>query len=879
MSLGTSIKTIQDIMRKDAGVVGDAQRIGQLAWMLFLKVLDDLETAKEETSKSYHSPIPAALRWHVWTADTMDGSTDELLGFVNDKLFPGLRALTGADPLSGVVRGAFEDAQNYMRSGKLLQLAITSLSKVDWTHSADQSEIGGLYEQLLSALPSASDAGKYYTPRALTAFMVELLDPQMGETILDPACGSGGGLAATIEHLREKHPKTDSNEHIIRTSIQGIEKEPLPHLLCMTRMMLHGIDVPTQIRRANALAWAIDGYQKKDLVDVIISTPPFRGADEGLVEGSFPSPYRLRETADTFLNLIITLLRPGGRAAVVILDGLLFGKDPNGVKTELKERLLTTCDLHTIVRLPKGVFSSYAAATTDLLFFTKGRPTTDIWCYEHPCPEGRKSYSKTKPLRLDDFEPERTWWKTRQQTAHAWKVSADEIKRRGYSLTTRNSVTNLGRAPSRVGWLSLNQFRGFANLVLELPKEGPVVLIGTNGAGKSSVLAAIATHLSLFTALASEIPTRQIDAKLVEADIKMGNESAGVRAMFRVGEEDQVWELLVTREHGAGPADKGIARQAEALLAGLARSDQTNIPVLCYYPATRGFSDGGVSNKRQGHRSSQIEAYDRAFGSNLGPFQDFAQWFRAEEDFENEGRLRVDPGYLNPRLETVRRAIGLFVNALGAGRFSNPRMERFSAGDGVRGAVKPAELVLDKDGVRLSLEQLSEGERNTLLLVADLARRLATANPWLEDRLQGEGIVLIDEIDLHLHPAWQRGVLPALSATFPRCQIIASTHSPQVLSRIPKENVFILEDFRLVQVTPHTYGRDSNSILGEVFGVPERPADIENKIHEVAVLLHEERVAEAKAALDELRTILGENDTELLRLRTVLSFVETPVAD
>jgi type I restriction enzyme M protein len=435
MAIGTTIKTIQDIMRKDTGVDGDAQRIGQLVWMLFLKILDDREIEKEETRKRYKSPLPEELRWRSWAADPEGITGDDLSGFVNNTLFPGLKGLKGTDPLSGVVRSVFGDAYNYMKSGHLLRQVVNKLNDVDFNRSADRHEIGGVYEQLLGDLRSAGNAGEYYTPRAVTEFMVERIDPQLGELILDPACGTGGFLVCAIEHLRKQQAKTEEVEQKIRASIKGIEKKPLPHLLCMTNMVLHEIDAPTQILRDNALRRAVADYGKKDQVDVIVTNPPFGGIEEDGIEGGFPAAFRTRETADLFLYLLTVLLRDGGRAALVLPDGTLFGE---GVKTRLKERLLEECDLHTIVRLPKGVFAPYTGIKTNLLFFEKGKPTKQVWFYEHPYPAGVKSYSKTKPMRIEEFEPERKWWKKRKETDQAWKVSIEDIKARGYNLDIKN---------------------------------------------------------------------------------------------------------------------------------------------------------------------------------------------------------------------------------------------------------------------------------------------------------------------------------------------------------------------------------------------------------------------------------------------------------
>jgi type I restriction enzyme M protein len=262
-----------------------------------------------------------------------------------------------------------------------------------------------------------------------------MVDPKLGEIVLDPACGTGGFLACAIEHIRSKQVRTPEDEAVLQTSIRGVEKKPLPHLLCTTNMIVHGIDVPTGIRHDNTLARPLRDITIRDRVDVIVTNPPFGGMEEDGIEQNFPAEVRTRETADLFLVLIMELLKDGGRAAVVLPDGTLFGE---GVKTRLKERLLKECDLHTIVRLPKGVFAPYTSINTNVLFFTKGRPTKAVWYYEHPYPEGVKSYNKTKPMRIEEFEPEKAWWTKRTETERAWKVSIDDIKARGYNLDIKN---------------------------------------------------------------------------------------------------------------------------------------------------------------------------------------------------------------------------------------------------------------------------------------------------------------------------------------------------------------------------------------------------------------------------------------------------------
>jgi type I restriction enzyme M protein len=438
MSLSTTVKTIQDIMRKDAGVDGDAQRISQLVWMLFLKVFDDAEAERELMEDRYKSPIPERLRWRSWAADAEGITGEALLDFVNNDLFKTLKELTVAGKnatLAGVVRGVFEDAYNYMKSGTLMRQVINKLGEIDFNKQGDRHEFGEVYEKLLSDLQNAGNAGEFYTPRAVTQFMVDQVDPKLGETVLDPACGTGGFLTCTIDHLRKKYVKDSEDEETLQRCLQGVEKKPLPHLLCVTNMVFHGIAVPAQIRHDNTLARPLRDYGPKDRVDVIITNPPFGGMEEDGIEQNFPQAFRTRETADLFLLLIMHLLKPQGRAALVLPDGTLFGE---GVKTRIKEKLLTECNLHTVVRLPKGVFNPYTGIKTNLLFFDKEGPTKTVWFYEHPYPTGAKSYSKTKPLRIEEFGAEKKWWGKRKETDQAWKVSLKEIQDRGYNLDIKN---------------------------------------------------------------------------------------------------------------------------------------------------------------------------------------------------------------------------------------------------------------------------------------------------------------------------------------------------------------------------------------------------------------------------------------------------------
>ena len=446
MSVRTLVKSIQDIMRQDTGVDGDAQRISQLCWMFFLKIIDDQHQELELLQSDYRSPIPANYQWRNWAADPEGITGEELLGFVNADLFPALKNLpTSSMPgdRRRVVKDVFEDAYNYMKSGQLMRQVINKINAVDFNNLSERQHFGDIYEQILNDLQSAGNAGEYYTPRAVTAFMVDRIDPHPGETLLDPACGTGGFLTCSLRHMRDRYVKKPEHEKAMQAGLRGVEKKQLPHMLCVTNMLLHGVEDAGFVRHDNTLARPYISYTQSDRVDIVLTNPPFGGREEDGIESNFPAHFRTRETADLFLALIIRLLKPGGRAAVVLPDGTLFGE---GIKTRLKEHLMEDCNLHTIVRLPNSVFRPYASIGTNLLFFEKGAPTKDIWFWEHRVPEGQKAYSMTKPIRLEHLQACMDWWggkdrKGREEGPQAWCVSAEDIKARNYNLDIKNPTS------------------------------------------------------------------------------------------------------------------------------------------------------------------------------------------------------------------------------------------------------------------------------------------------------------------------------------------------------------------------------------------------------------------------------------------------------
>ncbi len=423
-------------MRQDKGLNGDAQRIEQLGWMIFLKIFDDKDIEMELLSEDYISPIPSELQWRNFAIDDEGMTGDELLEFINNKLFAELKTLPSAatNKRALLIKEVFEGNNNYMKSGTLLRQVINKLNEIDFNSSDDKHLFGDIYETILKELQSAGNSGEFYTPRAITQFITDMVSPKLGEIIFDPACGTGGFLTSAIERIRANEVKSVEDRLILQHSIRGIELKPLPHMLATTNLILHDIEVP-DIVYDDALSRELTSITQKDRVDCILANPPFGGNVSDGMETNFPANYRTKESADLFLILMIQYLKNGGRAGIVLPDGSLTG---DGVKARIREKLLTDCNLHTIVRLPNSVFQPYASVATNLLFFTKGTPTKEIWYYEHKLPEGQKAYSKTKPIKSEEFEPLKIWWNERTENEQAWKVDIETIKANGYNLDIKN---------------------------------------------------------------------------------------------------------------------------------------------------------------------------------------------------------------------------------------------------------------------------------------------------------------------------------------------------------------------------------------------------------------------------------------------------------
>lgn len=416
-NLSGFIKRLRDIMRNDAGINGDAQRIEQITWMLFLKVYDAKESDWEMNEDDYTSIIPNECRWTNWAHDDKSGvalTGDDLLNFVNNTLFPTLKnlAVTRETPIKkAIVQTVFQDANNYMKDGVLLRQVINVIDEIDFGDYNESHAFGEIYETILKELQSAGSSGEFYTPRAVTDFMAKMIEPKIGETMADLACGTGGFITSWLKELHQK-VETVADEEAYSSSIYGIEKKQFPYMLTVTNMLLHDLDVP-QIYHDNTLLRDVLDYTDDDKFDVILMNPPYGGSEKADVKSHFPADLASSETADLFMSVIMYRLKDKGRAAVILPDGFLFGTD--NAKVNIKKKLLNEFNLHTIVRLPSSVFSPYTSITTNILFFDKTGPTKETWIYRLDKPEGYKNFSKTKPMKLEHFEPVISWWHERQE--------------------------------------------------------------------------------------------------------------------------------------------------------------------------------------------------------------------------------------------------------------------------------------------------------------------------------------------------------------------------------------------------------------------------------------------------------------------------------
>lgn len=453
-NLSNFVKRIRDIMRNDAGINGDAQRIEQMAWILFLKVYAAKE-ADWEVEDDYSSIIPDECRWNNWAHDDKSGNAltgDKLLDFVNNTLFRVLKGndikdnagntlikgveVTAETPIKkAIVKTAFEDVNNYMKDGVLLRQVINIIDELDLNDNDEIHAFGSIYEDILKELQSAGSSGEFYTPRAVTDFMAKMIKPQIGETVADFACGTGGFLTSWLNELKPQIKNVKDQEKY-DNSIYGVEKKQFPCILCVTNMLLHGIDVP-KIEHGNSLNRDILDYTVRDQFDVILMNPPYGGHEKESVKAHFPDDVASSETADLFMSVIMYRLKKNGRAAVILPDGFLFGTD--NAKVAIKKKLLSEFNLHTVIRMPHSVFAPYTPITTNILFFDKTGETKETWFYRLDMPDGYKNFSKTKPMRLEHFNPAIEWWNNRQEIVvdgfdKAKKYTAQELTDKNYNI-------------------------------------------------------------------------------------------------------------------------------------------------------------------------------------------------------------------------------------------------------------------------------------------------------------------------------------------------------------------------------------------------------------------------------------------------------------
>lgn len=441
-NISSIIKNVRNIMRQDRGVSGDAQRLEQLGWMLFLKILDEKDQELELIRDGYRSVIPEKFQWRNWAADAEGITGEELILFIDhptEGLFVTLKGLRSrhAPQRAALVREVFDGSNNYMKSGFEMRKVINQLNGFDFNNSEDRHVFGTVYETILLELRDAGNKGEYYTPRAITQLMTQMTNPRLGEKILDPAAGTGGFLSAAIDYVREREVHTLDDEGLLQKSITGWELKPVSYVLGLTNLVLHGLDVPDW-HYVDSLKTEYNAIGPKQQVDVILANPPFGASIADGVETNFPQSFRCRESADLFVILMIQLLKPGGRCAIVLPDGCITG---DGYKERIREKLLTDCNLETIVRLPQSTFHP-ATVSTNLLFFQKGSPTKEIWYYEHRLPEGQKSYSKQKVIQFEEFTPLIEWWSKRQESDVAWCVKVEDLKR-GFDLDVKNPASSI----------------------------------------------------------------------------------------------------------------------------------------------------------------------------------------------------------------------------------------------------------------------------------------------------------------------------------------------------------------------------------------------------------------------------------------------------
>lgn len=757
---------------------------------------------------------------------------------------------------------------------------------------SDADDFGRTYEHFLRAFARLSRGSEYTTPPSVGQLMVEVIEPFAGK-VHDPCCGAAGTLVRCAR-FAQRHRQTPG-----QLSLSGAEVNQETLSVATMNLAIHGLR--GDLQQINSL---YEDTRVAGQFDFVVSQPPFnvRGVDKHRIETTperFPLGVPTSDNANyLWIQIFIGSLNDTGRAAFVMANS---ASDSRGSELEIRKRLIESGVVDAMVAICPGFLESSSLPIT-LWFLDKGKPRGDR--------RGGILFIDARDVfrQIDrkqrDFAPEqieylagivRMYRRTASPTSSRAQTliektfpggsyrdvpglcrvaSLKEVEAQAWSLNPGRYVGVTPTTEMRLRGLRLHNVYGFESLDLRFPERSPVVLVGANGAGKSTVLDSIAMFLSPLSALLQDANPRNAPYCLTRDAIHIDQDSADAELDVESGGADLTWRVATDRKTSRPAVNPGMTKWVKALQATLETNESTPLPVLRYYPAARTDFHYKAPKKQPRSRATsppQLGVYADAFDMGEQSFERIVLWFRREEDLENELRLGDSPAYVNPRLDGVRQAVLRFLDRLSAGKpgtFDDLRVRRDLEG------TLGARLVLRKEGKELPLDTLSDGERGSILLVADLAQRLVTANPGASDPLSGPGIVLIDEIELHLHPRWQRAILPALTETFPECQFVVTTHSPQVLSRVPRDQILLFSRFKPVEHLPHTEGRDTNAILAQLMGVPSRPEEAAAEIDDLARRIDAEDLEGARGKLSELEERFGPNDSDLLRLGAMLHTIE-----
>lgn len=732
--------------------------------------------------------------------------------------------------------------------------------------------------------------GAHLTPRSVAQLVARIVDPQHGR-VCDPCCGSGGMLIECARFIRDRR-----GEPTQEVSFNGTEVVLTVFQIAKMNLAINGLLGDVQLNDSLRALWP-----KESSFDFVVSCPPFNrtGYTRETQDDRRRFPFGI-PTSDNanylWIQLFYSALSHDGRAGFVMPNS---AGESRGSEQEIRRQLLQTGVVDAVIALSPNLFYTMNLPVT-AWFLDRGKTKTsrqDRVLFIDARGIYRKLDRRRRDLAPEQIEhisnivrlyrgetPETTQGseklleqsfpgsKYRDVPGLCKAATLKEIEGKAFSLNPGRYVGMAPAAAMRLRHMRLNNVYGFQNLDLRFPEGQVAVLIGANGAGKTTVLDSIAMFLAPLAALLRGADPRKAPYALTRTAVHVDADRAEAELRLDAGGAEEAWRLSASPTTTRPPMDPAMKAWAHRLEEALAANASASVPVLCYYPAVRFYAHEGPQKRRAkmaAPTAPQLLAYENAFEMGQQSFDGVVAWFRREEDLENEVRLGGEPAYVNPRLDGVRQAVLRFMDRLsGTGMFDDLRVRR-DPDDATQ-----ARLVLRKDGKELPLDSLSDGERGCILLVADLAQRLVAANPGASDPLSGAGIVLSDEIELHLHARWQRSILPALTEIFPGCQFIVTTHSPQVLSRVPREQIVLLSRFQVVEQLPYTEGRDTNAILSELMGVPARPEEAAQEIDDLARLIDEEDLEGARRKLDELKQRFGPVDRDLLRLGAMLRALE-----